>query len=156
MKKPEPVRTRGRILFVCTGNYYRSRFAEILFNHLADEQDLAWTANSRGILAASSGNAGPISPATLDGLAARGIAVGTPRYPMQLTAHDLAAADRVIALYDREHRALFQQHFPHIEQPIEYWDVPDLDEMSAEQALARIDRRVRALAQELARQPVFS
>ena len=65
----------GRILFLCSGNYYRSRFAELLFNHLAQENDLEWSADSRGIIAAASRNPGPISQATLDGLAARSIPV---------------------------------------------------------------------------------
>ena len=37
------------VLFLCTGNYYRSRFAEILFNHLAGQSKLAWRADSRGL-----------------------------------------------------------------------------------------------------------
>ncbi len=41
-----------KVLFVCTGNYYRSRLAHLLFNHYADEVDLDWKATSRGIQAA--------------------------------------------------------------------------------------------------------
>lgn len=36
------------VLFLCTGNYYRSRFAEYLFNHLAEQQTLEWRAESLG------------------------------------------------------------------------------------------------------------
>ena len=42
-------RARETVLFLCTGNYYRSRFAEMLFNHLAVESQLNWKADSRGI-----------------------------------------------------------------------------------------------------------
>ena len=38
-----------RVLFLCTGNYYRSRFAEALFNSLAKRAELNWTADSRGL-----------------------------------------------------------------------------------------------------------
>ena len=41
-----------RLLFLCTGNYYRSRFAELLFNALAREAGLSWIASSRGIATA--------------------------------------------------------------------------------------------------------
>ncbi len=39
----------NKILFLCTGNYYRSRFAENLFNWLATKQGLDWQADSRGL-----------------------------------------------------------------------------------------------------------
>ena len=53
-----------RILFLCTGNYYRSRFAEIFFNWHAEQRVLAWRAESRG-LALDASNVGPISRHTL-------------------------------------------------------------------------------------------
>ena len=45
---------RGRhnektVLFLCTGNYYRSRFAEVLFNSVAVKMGLPWRASSRGL-----------------------------------------------------------------------------------------------------------
>jgi protein-tyrosine-phosphatase len=38
------------VLFLCTGNYYRSRFAEELFNHHADRAGLNWIAQRRPYL----------------------------------------------------------------------------------------------------------
>src|SRR5581483_3653175 len=121
----------GRILFLCSGNYYRSRFAEILFNHLAAERDLEWRADSRGIVAAALRNPGPISVLTLEGLAARGIPMGPARDPLQLTESDLARADRIIALYEREHRPMLQADYARWLRRIEFWRVPDLDELDA-------------------------
>lgn len=37
------------ILFLCTGNYYRSRHAEAVFNHHAAAVGLGWRATSRGL-----------------------------------------------------------------------------------------------------------
>ena len=37
-----------KILFLCTGNYYRSRYAEEIFNHMARNKGLPWRAFSRG------------------------------------------------------------------------------------------------------------
>jgi len=34
------------VLFLCTGNYYRSRYAKILFNSKAEEMGLDWNAVS--------------------------------------------------------------------------------------------------------------
>ena len=42
-------RTNKTVLFLCTGNYYRSRFAEVLFNSVAGKMGLPWRASSRGL-----------------------------------------------------------------------------------------------------------
>lgn len=137
------------VLFLCSGNYYRSRFAEILFNHLVQETDLAWSADSRGIVAQWSHNPGPISQATLHGLAARGILHRTARYPMQLKESDLFRAERVIALYELEHRPMLDEYFPAWTERVTYWQVPDLGDMDADAALALIEENVRLLLQTI-------
>jgi protein-tyrosine phosphatase len=38
-----------RVLFLCTGNYYRSRYAEEVFHHNARQEGLARVAVSRGV-----------------------------------------------------------------------------------------------------------
>jgi protein-tyrosine phosphatase len=53
------------VLFLCSGNYYRSRFAEVYFNRLAEQQPSAWRADSRG-LALDPANPGPISRHALE------------------------------------------------------------------------------------------
>jgi protein-tyrosine-phosphatase len=37
------------VLFFCTGNYYRSRFAQIVFNSVAGKMGLPWNASSTGL-----------------------------------------------------------------------------------------------------------
>ena len=50
------------VLFLCTGNYYRSRFAEILFNSVAGKMGLQWRASSRGLaLERGINNVGPMA-----------------------------------------------------------------------------------------------
>jgi protein-tyrosine phosphatase len=102
------------LLFLCTGNYYRSRFAEVLFNQQAAVADLPWRAESRGIaLALGVHNRGPISPYALSGLRERGITLGTEvRFPQQLQEADLVRAARIIALDEAEHRLLLGHRFP--------------------------------------------
>src|SRR6185369_2827587 len=38
-----------RVLFLCSGNYYRSRFAELFFNHLPAAEGLSYRADSAGL-----------------------------------------------------------------------------------------------------------
>ena len=75
-----------RVLFLCTGNYYRSRYAEELFNHLAKWQALDWQAASRGLAERGSPeNVGPMSPYALQALRAKAIVpVGAARYTAAL------------------------------------------------------------------------
>ena len=49
------------VIFVCTANYYRSRFCEYLFNALAKKSGLRWRATLRGLQAWMVANEGPIS-----------------------------------------------------------------------------------------------
>src|SRR6266567_161348 len=55
-------RHQRTVLFLCTGNYYRSRFAEVLFNSVAGKMGLAWQASSRGLaLERGVNNVGPMA-----------------------------------------------------------------------------------------------
>ncbi|MEZ4659676.1 MAG: low molecular weight phosphatase family protein [Caldilineaceae bacterium] len=91
---------RAKVLFLCTGNYYRSRFAELLFSHLAAQQGAPWEADSRGLaIELGVNNVGPISPHTLARLEALAIPLPTTmRSPQQATEADLQAATLTIAL----------------------------------------------------------
>lgn len=138
------------VLFLCTGNYYRSRFAEHLFNRLAEESGLAWRAVSRGLAVGTADNIGPISTFALAGLEKRGIRLaGAPRGPVQAIEADLAGADLVVALKEAEHRALTALRHPGWADAAEYWHIHDLDCAGSEEALAELDREVRALVARL-------
>ena len=134
------------VLFVCTGNYYRSRYAELLFNALRVSD---WQATSRG-LALSPYNQGPIWPPVLERLQQRGLAIlGAIRAPLMLQDVDLERATYVIALNEPEHRPLMQQLFPAWVDQITYWQIPDVNVLAADQAFDLIEREVTALTQAL-------
>ncbi len=140
-----------QLLFLCTGNYYRSRFAEHLFNSLASQYHLDWQATSRGVATEFGiGNVGPISSFARQGLAARGIMLEENlRMPMQLQEPELAQADRIIALNKAEHRPQIVKRFPAWVDRIEYWHIPDLDVTAADVALPAIERQVHELIRQL-------
>jgi protein-tyrosine phosphatase len=146
MSKPRSV------LFLCTGNYYRSRFAEILFNHLAQQRGLNWRATSRGIARDfGTWNVGPISPHTCKALDAKGIALPEPmRNPMHCLDEDLSAADLVVAVKEAEHRPMLAKHFAGWEDRAEYWHVHDVDQAHPDVALVEIENEVIALINRLA------
>lgn len=139
------------VLFLCTGNYYRSRFAEELFNHRADRDRLAWSAQSRALaLERGRFNIGPISPFAVTGLVTRGlIARDGLRFPRQCLDADLAGADRVIALCEREHRPLMAERFTQWEGSTAYWQVDDIGDLAPHIALDLIEQHVGELIGEL-------
>ena len=137
------------VLFLCTGNYYRSRFAEMFFNDLASRRGLAWRAVSRGMRQASPELVGPISPLTVERLTSHGIACDNLRSPQESCEADLTSADVVIALKEQEHRPMMQRKFPHLVDRVQYWHVHDLDCAPAEQALAEIEQLVVGLLEQL-------
>jgi protein-tyrosine phosphatase len=126
---PDP---KKRVLFVCSGNYYRSRLAEILFNHEATTAGLAWEADSRGLLDAkdlkglSDHAVRFLQQAQLADLAA------APRDPLPLDVEDLTAGDLVVAMCEGEHRSMIEQKFASIAKAmlkagrLRYWNVRDI------------------------------
>jgi protein-tyrosine phosphatase len=137
----------NRVLFLCSGNYYRSRFAEHFFNWIAETSALPWRADSRGLSVGHAGNIGPISRFAVEGLKARGVPInGSSRGPRQVTEADLADADVVIAVKEAEHRPAMSALFPRWADRIEYWHVDDLDCAEPDEALSALDAHVRSLA----------
>ena len=140
-----------KVLFLCTGNYYRSRFAELLFNRLAREAGLDWQADSRGVATEmGAGLGGPMSPTAIDALRLRGVDIeGEPRFPLQVQPADLESAQMVIALDEQEHRSYLADRCPGWEERVAYWHVHDLGQTPASVALAEIEREVRGLIAQL-------
>jgi protein-tyrosine phosphatase len=135
-----------RVLFLCSANYYRSRFAEYFFNHLAEANALRCRADSCGLMVGFWGNIGPISHCAVDGLKARGVPIdGVCREPRQVTEADFAAADLVVAVKEDEHRPMMRRLFPQWADAIEYWHIDDLDCAQPEEALPLLEDKVRAL-----------
>jgi low molecular weight protein-tyrosine phosphatase len=134
-----------RVLFLCSGNYYRSRFAEIYFNWQAQQRGIGWWAESRG-LALDARNSGPLSRYTAAALAAHGISWAEYlRAPLPVTDADFASADRVIAVKEAEHRKMVEANFPAVTDRVEYWHVHDLDCATPADALTHLEREVLAL-----------
>ena len=140
------------LLFLCTGNYYRSRFAELVFNALAAQRQLPWQAESRGLaLERGANNVGPISQTVLETLISLGIAGPVaPRYPLQVQEHEFPMAALIIALQETEHRPLLHERYPAWVDKVVYWHVRDVRPSPAYNPLQEIAQEVQQLISRLA------
>jgi protein-tyrosine phosphatase len=143
--------THLKILFLCTGNFYRSRMAEEMFNHFAITRGLNARAFSRGLAKdfENNGNVGSFSEFALQVLTRYQI---TPRradeFPQPVTADELRDSDVVIGLYQRDHAPMMAEQFPELAAKVSYWSVPDLDEMSADEAGEIVFREISGLVEK--------
>jgi translation initiation factor 1 len=125
-------RSERMVLFLCTGNYYRSRFAEVLFNSVAGKMGLPWRASSRGLaLERGVNNVGAMAVSAIKALEAMGVRAGDAitRMPAQVTGDDLKGATMIVALKQAEHLPLLQDRFPAWAEKVEFWHVDDAPEV---------------------------
>ncbi|MEM0966004.1 MAG: low molecular weight phosphatase family protein [Verrucomicrobiota bacterium] len=136
------------VLFICTANYYRSRFAESVFNHLANRKGLDWRAFSRGIIPEEAPEG--LSPHAANGLK---IVKVDPEFISKtktpLSESDFTAADRIIALKKDEHEPMLTERFADFVNRVEFWDVSDIPLVSPPQAMLQIKEGVEKLIEEL-------
>lgn len=141
-----------RILFLCSGNYYRSRFSEALFNWHAERRGLRTRAFSRGLatwLVADFPDL--ISPHTVKRLGELRIPQHyTGSRPVQCVNEDLATATWIIALKEAEHRAMLRQLHPGWESKVRFWHVHDIDCSDPSLALPEIEGLIASLLDEVA------
>lgn len=144
----------NQLLILCTGNYYRSRYAEIVFNWLAERNRLEWRAFSRG-LDPDPRNVGPLSRNTQAALDELGIGYAEYlRLPQEAVESDFAMAQHWVAVKEAEHRPLMSRKFPAWTERVEYWHIHDVDCSGPEEALPLLHLEVVDLVERLSQQRV--
>ena len=139
----------NRILILCSGNYYRSRFAEEVLNSRARAVCCNWIADSRG-LRLNPNNVGPIAEVALRRLEVLGVQpLQAHRLPEMVTETDFENSSIVIAMSREEHHPLMRKLFPAYADRICYWDIEDTGEMPPDVALQKIESLVNQLIEDV-------
>ena len=121
----------NKVLFICTGNWYRSRLSEVLFNYYAMMCKLDWRADSRGMTETQIKG---ISPDAMQYLEQKGLHtyLDEPRDPEAIKVSDLEEADLVLVLCRDEHEGMMRERFGQIPKILEsqgklrFWNVFDV------------------------------
>ena len=139
------------VLFICTGNFYRSRHAEAIFNWHALEKGLSARAFSRGLLTSIVADEPTlISMDTHARLGTLGIPLElTGRAPVQLQLEDLEKALHIVALKKDEHYEMMQSSHPEWADKIHYWHFHDIDFEEPQTVLPKIEDEVRNLVEKI-------
>ena len=142
---------KKQILFVCTGNHYRSRFAEALFNDQARQAQLDWRAVSRGLrLVASQQGTSPLAQRELT---LRGVPLKSCQgAPKALTKEDLAQSDYVVLMDEAEHRSMLERQFPaRDDSKVHYWHIGESGKMKPDKACQAMASHIEELLRTLPR-----
>jgi len=142
------MQTNRKVLFLCTGNYYRSRFAEEYFNHLARHKGSDWRADSAGLMVPETRhiNPGTFSQHATAALESRDIMpAARNREPAPFVPESIEDFELCVALSDREHRPMFTRRFPELIDRVTFWTVEDIGFEDPTEATDRIAEAVEAL-----------
>lgn len=143
---------KKEVLFICTGNYYRSRFAEILFNHWAQKLGLDYQAWSRGLQ--ESNRPFPISSNAVTRLKSLNLDLERYRFPIKLRPHELAQVDHIIIMDEQEHLPMMQEFYPEWITQVDFWQIRDVQFESPNSALPKLIKRMEQFVLELQQEKV--
>jgi protein-tyrosine phosphatase len=138
---------KKEILFICTGNYYRSRFAEILFNNWAHKLGLDYQAWSRGLH--DSNRPFPISINAVNRLKSLNLDMERYRFPIKLKPHELAQVDYIILMDELEHRPMMEEYYPEWIPQVDFWQIRDVQFESPDNALPKLISQMEHFVMQL-------
>lgn len=143
-----------KILFVCTGNYYRSKFCENLWQHLLERFDKEGEVSSSGLkpeLALLWKDAfGPVSPFTVKALKVMGVKLSDNSSLHLLNQNEIYDCDKIVFINKEEHMPLLKESG--LTVPVEKiicWENEDVDEEFPMESIFSMTENVCKLFQSL-------
>lgn len=142
------------ITFVCTGNYYRSRYAEAYFNYISDLLNLNFKAYSYGLATHLADELaeehGEISPDSKGRLAEMGI---PEKYFLRdrqpLTNDAIEDSDVIIAMDKEEHIPMIKESFPKYINQFNFFEIKDIFDWEPKQTLDETQKSVEMILNQI-------
>ena len=141
-----------KVLFVCTWNIHRSRFAEEVFNYLAKKSNSKYQAFSAGFKVGGYKFRTIYSPA-LDNLKKINIVpLRSNDFSKHIDDVDLSEYDRIICMDEVEHKPMVLANSSLQNNLFEYWNIIDEPKMKSELSLQKCYQKVENLLRDLDQQ----
>ena len=145
---------KKELLFICTGNYYRSRFAEIYFQHLSDLLKLDWKSKSRGFEIERADYMadiyGELSPFIRDHLNILNLKEDEGRKRVPLNKSDLDSADLIVILDKGEHNQYLRQYaISEDDLKVIFWNVKDIHDWTPKETISLIENECQKLVNRM-------
>tara|TARA_Y100001970_G_scaffold49331_1_gene62484 strand:+ start:667 stop:1092 length:426 start_codon:yes stop_codon:yes gene_type:complete len=138
-----------KVLFVCTANIHRSRFAEEVFNFLAKEKNSVHRAFSAGLKVGDYSFRTIYYPA-LNNLKKLNI---TPLRPNDYSTHiddvEIREYDRIICMDEYEHKPMVMANANLGDEIFEYWNIVDEPKVKSDISLPKCFQKVEDLLTEI-------
>jgi protein-tyrosine phosphatase len=149
-----------KVCFVCTGNYYRSRFAEATFNFMAKECGEKYVAESRGLNISAADKVaadyGELSPYTKNKMEELDIPISfTSSKRQPISKQDLKDFDIIVVMDRSEHFSMVKSFVGEDEDMIlsaknfKYWAIKDVFDWKPEETLGAILANVNKFFNEI-------
>ena len=139
----------NNILFVCTGNIFRSRFAEEVFNHLCKINGVDATAFSAGLQVGRYKQRKIYRPAMNELERLKIEPLRSNEDSVHIDDIDVSIYDQIICMDEEEHKPMVRSNELLSGFTFQYWNIVDMPKVPSDISLPRCYKKVETLIDQL-------
>ena len=139
----------NNILFVCTGNIFRSRFAEEVFNHLCEINGVDATAFSAGLQVGGYKQRKIYRPAMNELERLKIEPLRSNEDSVHIDDIDVSIYDQIICMDEEEHKPMVRSNELLSGFTFQYWNIVDMPKVPSDKSLPKCYKKVESLIDQL-------
>ena len=139
----------NNILFVCTGNIFRSRFAEEVFNHLCKINGVDATAFSAGLQVGRYKQRKIYWPAMNELERLKIEPLRSNEDSVHINDIDVSIYDQIICMDEEEHKPMVRSNERLSGFTFQYWNIVDMPKVPSDISLPKCYKKVESLIDQL-------